>query len=101
MKYSEVTALSAAELRNKTKEAQAELFEARMKHSLGQLANPMALRQLRKDVARMKMAAAASNGTKDAASKAAAPKAKAKAKMNPKVARKSSPKKTSAAGGRK
>lgn len=87
MKYSEVTALSAAELRNKTKEAQAELFEARMKHSLGQLANPMALRQLRKDVARMKMASAASSETKGAAAKTAAPKAKAK------VTGKSSPKK--------
>ena len=100
MKYSEVTAMSAAELKSKTKEAQAELFEARMKHSLGQLANPMALRQLRKDIARMKMVAASSE-TKGVTAKAAAPKAKAKAKANPKVARKSSPKKKSAAGGRK
>ena len=86
MKYSEVTAMSAAELKTKTKEVQAELFEARMKHSLGQLANPMALRQLRKDVARMKMAAAASNETKSAASKAAAPKAKAKTAPKKKAA---------------
>ena len=83
MKYSEVTALSAAELRSKTKEAQAELFEARMKHSLGQLANPMALRQLRKDIARMKMATTLGE-TKGASAKTAAPKAKAKAKTAPK-----------------
>lgn len=83
MKYSEVTAFSAAEMKNKLKETQAELFEARMKHSLGQLANPMALRQLRKDIARMKMAAALGE-TKGAAAKTAAPKAKAKAKTAPK-----------------
>lgn len=96
MKYSEVTALSAAELRSKSKEAQAELFEARMKHSLGQLANPMALRQLRKDIARMKMAAASGE------TKVAAPKVAAKAKKaNPKVARKSSPKKAAVKRGSK
>lgn len=96
MKYSEVTALSAAELKNKVKESQAELFEARMKHSLGQLANPMALRQLRKDIARMKMATALGE-TKGAAVKTAAPKVKAKTK----VARKSSPKKAAAKRGSK
>ncbi len=95
MKYSEVTAMSAAELRSKSKEAQAELFEARMKHSLGQLANPMALRQLRKDIARMKMAAASSE------TKVAAPKAAPKAKAKTKVARKSSPKKAAAKRGSK
>ncbi len=100
MKYSEVTALSAAELKNKVKESQAELFEARMKHSLGQLANPMALRQLRKDIARMKMATASNaalSETKGAAVKTAAPKVKAKTK----VARKSSPKKAAAKRGSK
>lgn len=78
MKYSEVTALSAAELKSKVKEAQAELFEARMKHSLGQLANPMDLRRLRKDIARMKTANAAGE-VKGATKAAAAPKKAKKA----------------------
>ncbi len=95
MKYSEVTAMSAGELRNKIKETQAELFEARMKHSLGQLANPMALRQLRKDVARMKMATAAASEAQGATAKTAAPKARAK------VTGKSSPKKKSVAAAKR
>jgi large subunit ribosomal protein L29 len=79
MNYSEVKALSAAELKAKVKESQAELFEARMKHSLGQLANPMELRRLRKDIARMKMVAASGAETKSATkpARSSAPKKKA------------------------
>lgn len=77
MKYSEVTALSAAELKSKVKESQAELFEARMKHSLGQLANPMDLRRLRKDIARFKTAAASSETKGATKSAKSAPKKKA------------------------
>jgi large subunit ribosomal protein L29 len=56
MKYADMSGLSANDLRKKKKELQESLFEARMKNSLGQLTNPMTIRQMRRDVARLTMA---------------------------------------------
>lgn len=59
MKYSDISGLSEKELNKKATELRKDIFEARMKNSLGQLANPMTIRELRRDIARMKTAAAA------------------------------------------
>ncbi|MES2965802.1 MAG: 50S ribosomal protein L29 [Bdellovibrionota bacterium] len=81
MKYADVSGLSDKDLMKKSKELRTQMFEARMKNALGQLANPMTIRELRRDVARLKTAATAKvvAAAKTAApAKAAAPKAKAK-----------------------
>ncbi|MES2854240.1 MAG: 50S ribosomal protein L29 [Bdellovibrionota bacterium] len=59
MKYSDVSDLAEKDLAKKTKEIRIQLFEARMKNSLGQLANPMSIREMRRDVARLNTAKAA------------------------------------------
>jgi large subunit ribosomal protein L29 len=56
MKFSEVADMSAAELTKKKKELMQELFEAKMKNALGQLTNPMVIRHVRRDIARMNTA---------------------------------------------
>lgn len=59
MKYSDISGLSEKELNKKATELRKDIFEARMKNSLGQLANPMTIRASRRDIARLKTAAAA------------------------------------------
>lgn len=56
MKYADISGLSEKELMNKTKELREQLFEARMKNALGQLANPMVIRSTRRDIARLQTA---------------------------------------------
>lgn len=56
MKYQDVKDLSPAELKKKIKSINQDLFEAKMKNSLGQLANPLEIRGLRKDLARINTA---------------------------------------------
>ena len=56
MKYSEIKDLTVEELRKKHKAIREELFEMTMKHSLGQLANPILIRGKRKDIARVQTA---------------------------------------------
>ncbi len=56
MKYTEIQELSAKELVKKCKAATSELFTLKMKNSLGQLANPMEIRKLRREVAQFKTA---------------------------------------------
>ena len=53
MFYSEVSGLTAKEIVKKKKELQAEMFDARMKNTLGQLPNQMVIRAARKDIARL------------------------------------------------
>lgn len=72
MKYEEIAGLSAAELNRKTKELRQQLFTARMKNALGQMTNPMEIRDLRRTVARLKTAANAKASTKASAKKAKA-----------------------------
>lgn len=66
MKYADISGLSQSELVNKTKELRQEMFEARMKNALGQLANPMVIRSTRRDIARLQTAlrAKTNDGTK-------------------------------------
>lgn len=56
MKYQEIKELTSAELRKRMVSIREELFEARMKHTLGQLANPLDIRSKRRDMARLNTA---------------------------------------------
>lgn len=56
MKYSEIKDLSVVELKKKRATLSKDLFEARMKNSIGQLANPIEIRNLRKDIAKINTA---------------------------------------------
>jgi len=53
MKYEEVQELTSTELRKRMVQLRGELFEARMKHTLGQLGSPLEIRFKRKDLARL------------------------------------------------
>ncbi len=53
MKYSDMKDMSVVELKKKKAALTAEIFESKIKNSLGQLANPLQIRALRKDVARL------------------------------------------------
>ncbi|MFP8874606.1 MAG: 50S ribosomal protein L29 [Myxococcota bacterium] len=53
MKANELSRLSNDELAQKALEARGELFNAKVKHSTGQLENTARLKTLRRDVARM------------------------------------------------
>lgn len=56
MKYSEIKDLSVVELKKKRAALSKDLFEARMKNSIGQLANPIEIRSLRKNIAKINTA---------------------------------------------
>jgi large subunit ribosomal protein L29 len=53
MKFEEIKELTSAELRKRMLQLRTELFEARMKHTLGQLGSPLDIRHKRKDMARL------------------------------------------------
>lgn len=59
MKYTEINQLAAGELVKKRDSLTAELFQAKMKNSTGQLGNPVQIRFLRKDLARVETALSA------------------------------------------
>ena len=56
MKYQDVKDLSATEMKKKKKALTQDMFEAKMKNSLGQLSNPLEIRGLRRDLARLNTA---------------------------------------------
>ncbi|MEY4617175.1 MAG: hypothetical protein RJB66_2135 [Pseudomonadota bacterium] len=56
MKYSEMQSLSITDLAKKKKELAAEMFTLKMKNSIGQAGNPLMIRTLRKDIARINTA---------------------------------------------
>lgn len=56
MKFAEIKDLSVAELKKKRSGLSQDLFEAKIKNSMGQLANPIEIRNLRKDIARINTA---------------------------------------------
>jgi ribosomal protein L29 len=58
MYFSEISGLTAKELTKMKKELQGSMFEARMKNTLGQLANQMVIRDARKDISRINTALA-------------------------------------------
>lgn len=54
MKASEIRELSVDELELKIKELKEELFQLRFQHAINQLDNPMRLKAVKKDIARIK-----------------------------------------------
>ena len=54
MKIKEVRQLSEAELNNKLSELKTELFNLRFQLATGQLDNPLRIKAVRKDIARVK-----------------------------------------------
>ena len=56
MKYSEIKDLTVEELRKRMKAMREDLFESKMKQSLGQLADPVSIRVKRRDIARVQTA---------------------------------------------
>lgn len=59
MKFADIQDLTVEELRKREVKMSAEYFDMKMKHSLGQVGNPLEIRGLRRDVARIKTALAA------------------------------------------
>lgn len=54
MKASEVRELNTVELEEKLADLKKELFNLRLSHATGQLTNPLALANVKKDIARIK-----------------------------------------------
>lgn len=54
MKAKELRDLTIDELREKYKELKKELFNLRFQKAVGQLGNPMRIRQVKRDIARIK-----------------------------------------------
>jgi large subunit ribosomal protein L29 len=66
MKFAEIKDMSVSELMKKRSVLSEQLFEARMKNSIGQLANPVQIRQLRRDIARINTAIVGKGASKKA-----------------------------------
>jgi len=56
MKYNDIKDLSLAELKKKKTQLTESLFTSKMKNTIGQLANPLEIRFVRKDLARINTA---------------------------------------------
>ncbi len=56
MKFSDIENKNVADLIKQKKELISQLFEMKMKNSLGQLANPVQIRAVRKNIARLNTA---------------------------------------------
>ena len=54
MKAAELREMSAAELTKKLGELKEELFNLRFQHAINQLENPMRMKEVKKDIARIK-----------------------------------------------
>ena len=54
MKTSEIRQLKYEELGQKLKDLKTEFFNLRFQHATGQLANPMQLKEIKRDIARVK-----------------------------------------------
>ncbi len=54
MKINDIKTLTVAELNAKLKELNSELFNLRFSHATRSLANPMAIHNIKKDIARVK-----------------------------------------------
>lgn len=61
MKFEDIKNLSATELRKKIRDTKTSLFEAKMKNAMGQMTNPISIRYMRKDIARLKTALTANS----------------------------------------
>jgi large subunit ribosomal protein L29 len=62
VKPRELRTQTREELEQRLREAQEELFNLKFQHKTGQLSNPLRIREVRKDVARLKTLLAAGAG---------------------------------------
>ncbi len=53
MKFTEIKDLTVDELRKRVHQLNEEMFELKMKHSMGQVSNPVEIRMKRRDLARV------------------------------------------------
>ena len=67
MKAKELRTLTRGELEQRLREAQEELFNLKFQHKTGQLNNPLRIREVRKDIARLKTLIGEGAGVGDAA----------------------------------
>lgn len=56
MRYAEIRSLSVTELAKKRKDLSVEMFNIKMKNSIGQANSPIAIRILRREIARVNTA---------------------------------------------
>lgn len=56
MKFEEIKNLSTVELHKKLRDVKAKMFEAKMKNAMGQLTDPLSIRNMRRDVAKLRTA---------------------------------------------
>lgn len=56
MKFADVKELSTVEINKKIRESKEKMFDAKMKNSMGQMTNPVSIRGMRRDIARLKTA---------------------------------------------
>lgn len=56
MKFSDVKDLSVVDVNKKIRETKEKMFDAKMKNSMGQMTNPVSIRGMRRDIARLKTA---------------------------------------------
>lgn len=56
MNFEDVKNLSVVELNKKLRETKKNMFEAKMKNAMGQMTNPISIRQMRRDIAKLKTA---------------------------------------------
>ena len=75
MKYAELVDLTAEELEQKAAGLQEELFKLRLRQATSQVENPMRIRQLRRDIARIRTAQRALTLRRAAPGAAQAPQA--------------------------
>lgn len=85
MKVSEFKGMSKDDLKNNLRKKTEELYELKVKNKLGQLANPLQIRGLKKDIARVLTVLNSTTGNKSTEVTTKATKAAKPAKMAKKV----------------
>jgi large subunit ribosomal protein L29 len=66
VKVKELRTLTRGELEQRLREAQEELFNLKFQHNTGQLSNPLRIREIKKDIARLKTLLAEGAGVGEA-----------------------------------
>ncbi|MCJ8276068.1 MAG: 50S ribosomal protein L29 [Bdellovibrionales bacterium] len=56
MKFEDIKDLNIVELQKKIRETKEKMFEARMKNAMGQMTNPISIREMRRDIAKLRTA---------------------------------------------
>lgn len=54
MKFADIKDLPPVEINKKIRETKEKMFQSKMKNSMGQMTNPVSIRGMRRDVARLK-----------------------------------------------